>query len=432
MPFEVAFYLTLFILVVLGILYVVTSQRHRAEKIFSQQQTAALQQQAEVLRREKDRYLSDLMARGQELATQQAHNEGLRQKLDTEAQQLQQLQERFKKEFEHLAGRLLEEKSEKFTRHNQQQMETILKPFRERIQEFEKKVQDTYNEEARERFSLQKEIQRIYTLNQTLSEQATNLTNALKADTRKQGSWGEVLLERILETSGLKREIHYRRQDVQIDAQGDVKRPDVVILLPENRHVIVDAKVSLTAYERYFNAGNEQDRQRHLKAHLQSIRQHIHGLSSKDYARLFDHSPDFVLMFIPLEPAYGLALMEDQELFSEAFRKNVILVGVSSLLATLRIIESLWRLERQNNNAAEILRQGSQLYDKIAGFIQDMQALGEKLKGAQAEYDQAMKKLSEGRGNLIRKAEQMRTLGLDTRRRIPFLGTAEQEDDYEE
>jgi DNA recombination protein RmuC len=425
MSFEVAFYLALVAVVVLVIIYVVTTQRQRTEMLFSRRQVASLQKQSEDLRQEKDRYLSDLIARGEELAAQQVRNEGLQQQLDKEAEQLQQLQERFKKEFEHLAGKLLEEKSEKFTRQNQQQMETILKPFRQRIQEFEKKVQDTYNEEARERFSLQKEIQRICTLNQTLSEQATNLTNALKADTRKQGSWGEVLLERILETSGLQREIHYRRQDSQVDAQGDIKRPDVVILLPENRHVVVDAKVSLTAYERYFNAQEDGDRQRFLKEHLQSIRQHIHGLAGKDYAGLFTQSPDFVLMFIPIEPAYGLALMEDNQLFSDAFRKNVILVGVSSLLATLRIIESLWRLEQQNSNAAEILRQGSQLYDKIVGFVQDMQALGDKLKGAQGEYDQAIKKLSEGKGNLIRKADQMRALGLDTRKRIPFLGSTE-------
>lgn len=425
MSFEVAFYLALAALVVLVIIYVATTQRQRTEMLFARRQMASLQTQSEDLRQEKDRYLSDLIVRGEELAAQQVRNEGLQQKLETEAEQLQQLQERFKKEFEHLAGKLLEEKSEKFTRQNQQQMETILKPFRQRIQEFEKKVQDTYNEEARERFSLQKEIQRICTLNQTLSEQATNLTNALKADTRKQGSWGEVLLERILETSGLQREIHYRRQDSQVDAQGDIKRPDVVILLPENRHVVVDAKVSLTAYERYFNAQEDGDRQRFLKEHLQSVRQHIHGLASKDYAGLFTQSPDFVLMFIPIEPAYGLALMEDNQLFSDAFRKNVILVGVSSLLATLRIIESLWRLEQQNSNAAEILRQGSQLYDKIVGFVQDMQALGDKLKGAQGEYDQAIKKLSEGKGNLIRKADQMRALGLDTRKRIPFLGSTE-------
>jgi DNA recombination protein RmuC len=252
-----------------------------------------------------------------------------------------------------------------------------------------------------------------------LSEQANNLTAALKTDTRKQGNWGEFLLERILEVSGLESGVHYKKQLSVGDGEGTTRRPDVVILLPENRHVVVDAKVSLTAYERYFASTDEAEQQRALKDHLRSVRSHIDELSRKSYERLFDGSPDFVLMFIPVEPAYGLAIMQDNNLFSDAFRKKVILVSVSSLLATLRIIDALWRLEKQNRNAAEIIRQGGQLYDKFVGFVEDMQSLGVKLKGAQYEFGQAFGKLTEGRGNLVRKAEQMKSLGLDTRKRLP-------------
>ncbi|HEX5555911.1 MAG TPA: DNA recombination protein RmuC [Chitinophagaceae bacterium] len=419
MSFENGFYLMVTTAIVLLILLLRALQRNGLVKEIARQKSEAFTEQATALRAERDAYLGEKIVLGEDLAAQKTQGENLLQKLQDQSGELERLQQYFKKEFENLAGRLLDENSAKFTKQNQSNIEGLLKPLHERIREFEKKVEDTYNREARERFSLQKELQRMYDLNQTLSEQANNLTAALKTDTRKQGNWGEFLLERILEVSGLESGVHYKKQLSVGDGEGTTRRPDVVILLPENRHVVVDAKVSLTAYERYFASTDEAEQQRALKDHLRSVRSHIDELSRKSYERLFDGSPDFVLMFIPVEPAYGLAIMQDNNLFSDAFRKKVILVSVSSLLATLRIIDALWRLEKQNRNAAEIIRQGGQLYDKFVGFVEDMQSLGVKLKGAQYEFGQAFGKLTEGRGNLVRKAEQMKSLGLDTRKRLP-------------
>lgn len=329
------------------------------------------------------------------------------------------LQQQSRLEFEQLANKLLEEKSEKFTRQNQTNLDNLLKPLHERIKEFEKKVEDTYRREANERFSLQKELKRTFELNQSLSEQAANLTNALRADTKKQGNWGEYLLERVLETSGLIENVHYLKQAPFKDGNGEKRIPDIAIILPENRHVVVDAKVSLTAYERYFNAPDEEAQKQALRAHLLSVKKHIDELSRKNYVELFHQSPDFVLMFIPVEPAYGLALMEDDTLFDMAFRKKVILVSISSLLATLRIIDTMWRLEKQNRYAAEIVEHGNKLYEKFVGFVENMQSLGIKLEDAQKEYDLAVKKLSSGKGNLVRKAEQMRELGLNPSKQLP-------------
>lgn len=400
-------------------LFVHARQQANAIKIISQQQRGTADIQMADLKKERDQYLMEKISFTKELTVQTTRNENLVQLLQTRSAELGELQERFKKEFENLANKLLDEKSEKFTKQNQTNIEGLLKPLREKIKEFEQKVEDTYNRESRERFNLQKELQRMFELNQTLSDQANNLTNALRADTKKQGNWGEYLLERILETAGLKQDIHYLKQASVNDANEDMRRPDIVILLPEQRHVIVDAKVSLTAYERYFNAANEEEQQRAIRDHVRSVKKHIEELYTKGYDKLFDASPDFVLMFIPVEPAYSLALMQDNHLFEEAFRKRVILVSISSLLATLRIIDSVWRLEKQNRNAAEIVRQGTQMYDKIAGFVEDMQELGIKLRNAEKTYTQAMNKLSDGRGSLISRAEAMKELGLDPKKQLP-------------
>lgn len=392
---------------------------HKAFQDLHRRQEAAAQEREHALQDEREHYVAETISLGKELAAEKAHNEGLASRLETQAAELGRLQETFRAEFESLASRLLEEKSEKFTRQNETNIGNLLKPLQERIQEFEKKVETAYNQESRERFNLQKELGRMCELNRTLSEQADGLTKALKSDPKKQGNWGEFLLERILENCGLTEGVHFKKQLAVTDRDGMVKRPDMVILLPEHRHVIIDAKVSLTAYERYFSASDPEASVRALREHLASVRRHVDELSPKQYEKLFERSADFVLMFIPVEPAYGLALAEDSSLFAEAFRKQVILVGVSSLMATLRIIDAMWRLERQNSNAAEIVRHGSDLYDKFVAFAESLQSLGQKLEGARGEYEQAMSRLTEGRGNLVRRAEQMRQLGLDPKKRLP-------------
>lgn len=413
------FIITVILMVILLVLLFRSVYQEKATKVIQEGRRQSLEAQMSRIQKERDQYLEEKIQLGRTLTGQQAHTEALTQKLEKQASDLERIQDAFRKEFENLANRLLDEKSEKFTRQNQSNIEGLLKPLQERIREFEQKVNDTYNQESRERFNLQKELNRMFELNQTLSEQANNLALALKADTKRQGNWGEFLLERVLETSGLEEGIHYKKQFSKTDEQGTVKRPDVVILLPESRYVVIDAKVSLTAYERYCSSGDDEVRQRALRDHLQSIRNHIEELSRKNYEQLFERSADFVLMFIPVEPAYGLALMRESSLFADAFRKNIILVSVSSLLATLRIIDAMWRLEKQNRNATEIVRQGSQLYDKFAGFAEDMLSLGQKLQGAQNEFDLAINKLSQGKGNLVRRAEQMRLLGLDNRKQLP-------------
>jgi DNA recombination protein RmuC len=418
MLFETGFFIAVGIIILLLVFYVKSVQQNKTVREVARQQSASYEQQITFLHQERDQFLNEKISLGNNLAEQTARNENLLQRLQTQSEELGRLQDHFKKEFENLANKLLEEKSEKFTLQNQRNIEGLLKPLQERIKDFEKKVEDTYNQESRERFNLQKELQRMYALNQTLSEQANNLTLALKTDTKKQGNWGEYLLERVLEISGLEKGIHYLRELPVRDEAGMARRPDVVILLPENRCVVVDAKVSLTAYERYFNTTDTVSRQQALQDHLRSVRSHIEELSRKSYERLFDRSPDFVLMFIPVEPAYALALMHDNALFDDAFRKKIILVNVSSLMATLRIIDSIWRLEKQNRNAAEIIKQGSLLYEKFVGFAEDMQLLGQKLQEAQKEFGHAMNKLSDGRGSLVRRAEQMRELGLDPKKQL--------------
>lgn len=346
-------------------------------------------------------------------------NKFLEEKISTEKENTNQLQEKFKTAFENLANQILENKSEKFTRQNQVNLENLLQPFQERIREFEKKVDETYDKESKQRFTLEKEVQRLYELNQTLSKEANNLTNALKADTKKQGNWGEMILERILEASGLQKGLHYFLQESVREEDGKIKRPDVTIALPENKRIIVDSKVSLTAYERYCSAADNEERLVALKAHVQSVKNHIDELSGKDYEGLYQNSPDFVLLFIPVEPAFSAALMADNSLYEYAFRKRVILVSISTLLATLRIIDSMWRLEKQNKNAEEIVRQGAALYDKFAGFVEDLKAIGKSLEQTRDAYESAMNKLSTGRGNLISRAGNMRRLGLDTKKELP-------------
>jgi DNA recombination protein RmuC len=349
-----------------------------------------------------------------------AVNSNLEQKLAEQKKELEELQSRFTKEFENLANRILEEKSQKFTEQNKSNLDNILMPLQERIKEFEKRVNEVYVNETKERASLAEQIRNLHELNQQMSKDANNLTRALKGDSKTQGSWGEFILESILEKSGLLKDREYAVQQTVKSEDGKNLRPDVIVNLPENKSMVIDSKVSLTAYEHFTSSDDETERARYLKDHITSIRNHIKRLSPKEYQKLYGLSSlDFVLMFIPIEPAFGLAVQNDSGIFYEAFEKNIVIVSPTTLLATLRTIASIWKQEKQNSNALEIAKQSGELYDKFVGFVEDLISLGNNLKQTKDNYDKAMNKLVEGRGNLVGRVENIKQLGANTTKSIP-------------
>lgn len=334
-------------------------------------------------------------------------------------QLLEQSKEQLKLEFQNLANKIFEEKSTKFSTQNQDNLNLLLKPFKEQMSEFKKKVEESYTTEAKERHTLAKEINQLKELNLKMSQDAINLTNALKGESKTQGNWGEMVLERILEESGLRKGIEYEVQASFKDEEGATLRPDVIIRLPEEKDIVVDSKLSLNAYEAYNSAESPEERQRHLLAHLQSIRNHIRDLSGKKYDHLEGlRSLDFVLMFMPIESAFLLAAREDSQLFAHAFERHIVIVSPSTLLVTLRTIQNIWRYEYQNQNAQEIARVAGNLYDKLTGFVEDMDKIGLQLQRTQTSYDEAYKKLSTGKGNLINRANTMLELGVKSKKRL--------------
>ncbi|MFV0589921.1 MAG: DNA recombination protein RmuC [Draconibacterium sp.] len=345
----------------------------------------------------------------------------LKEKLDTQKAELEELQKKFTTEFENVANKILEKHSEKFTAANQKNIGEVLNPLKEKIQQFEQKVENTYQKGLKDQTELRAELLKLYALNNKISEEANNLTKALKGDVKKQGNWGEVVLERILERSGLNEgEQGYQKQFSDTAEDGRRIQPDIVINLPDNKHIIVDSKVSLIAYERAVNAENEEQRQKFIKEHLLSLRTHIKGLSEKHYQSASKlNSPDFVLLFIPIEASFSVAVQEDQELFSYAWDQKVVMVSPSTLLATLRTISSIWQQENQTRNAIEIARQSGALYDKFVGFVSDLEKLGNNLNTSRKTYDDAMNKLKDGRGNLIRSVENIKKLGAKATKELP-------------
>jgi DNA recombination protein RmuC len=315
--------------------------------------------------------------------------------------------------FKNLAQDILEEKSQRFASQNQQNLDLLLRPLQEKITDFRKRVDDVYAEETRERASLQAEIHGLTALNMKMSQEANALTKALRKDSKAQGNWGELVLETILVNCGLRRGFEFDVQDTQRNDQGSLVYPDVVIHLPENKHVVIDSKVSLTAYIRSVETDDQDLQKAELNAHVQSMRAHMSGLSSKNYQDLYGlGSIDFVLMFIPIEPAFLAAISHESELFQEALAKNIVLVCPSTLHATVRTIAHVWRQEQQNRNAQEIARLCGAMYDKFVGFVDDLQSVGERINQTQKSYDEAFKKLSTGNGNLIRSAQKVRELGV--------------------
>ena len=347
-----------------------------------------------------------------QLSTSKANCLHLEEKLQDQKQSLEENQKKLKTEFENLATTILEKNTEKFAKQNQMNLDGILKPFNEKLKDFKEEVGKSYVNESKERASLKGEISKLFELNQTMAKEAKNLTTALKGDVKTQGNWGELILQKILERSGLQKNVEFKTQAAYQTEDGKRQHPDVVIYLPEEKNMIIDAKVSLTAYERYFSTEDESDRESQLTEHIQSIRQHVKQLSNKNYQNLYQvNSPDFVLMFMPIEPAFGLAVQHDPKLFYEAFDQNVVIVSPSTLLVTLQIIANIWKQEKQNKNAIEIARQGGDLYDKFVSFVKDLEKLGSQLKTVSVTYDASMNKLTEGRGNLINRAEKIKELG---------------------
>jgi len=400
--------------------FVLLRYKYRTEVNVAAEKLQKLEEDAAGLRKQledKQQQITELVRQNSILETQ--HN-FLKQKLENQKAELENMQEKLTITFRNLANDILEEKAKRFTEQNKVNLDEILKPLGEKIKEFEKKVEETYDKEAQQRFSLKEEVKRLAEMNQLLSEEARNLARALKGDTKTQGNWGEMILESILEKSGLVRDQQYWIQPTFTSAEGNRLRPDVVILYPGKRSIVVDSKVSLTAYERYVSAETEEERQAALREHIISVRKHIDELSKKQYQNIPElHTLDFVMLFIPVEPAYLLLMQHEAGIWNEAYDKRILLISPTNLIAALKMIESIWRQEKQNQNAEEIARVGGELYDQLNRFVDELIELGKKLKAAQEHYQNSMQRLSEGRGNLIRRAEKLKMLGARTSKSFP-------------
>ncbi|MFD1014506.1 DNA recombination protein RmuC [Winogradskyella rapida] len=366
----------------------------------------------EEIRREKDFLNAELSRRNTEFENlQQRHKQRDEEFI---AQQVQ-----LRKDFELMASKILEEKSEKFTIQNRDNIKNILNPLEEKIKTFEKKVEDTQKESISMHSALKEQLLGLKDLNQQMTKEATNLTRALKGDSKTQGNWGELVLERVLEKSGLEKDREYFIQQNFQREDGSRVLPDVVLYLPDSKKMIIDSKVSLTAYEQFVNAEDEE-RALFLKAHVNSIKKHVDQLSAKNYQDLYDiQSPDFVLMFIPIEPAFAVAINEDNNLYNKAFEQNIVIVTPSTLLATLRTIDSMWNNEKQQQNALEIAKQAGALYDKFEGLVTDLTGVGKKIDAAKSDYSAAMNKLVEGKGNLISRVEKIKKMGAKAKKSLP-------------
>lgn len=385
----------------------------------AEERTENLRSEQDYLKKALDTEREKLSGAMQSLESSRSYFKAQQEKIEEQKLEIKNNQEKFNKDFELIASRILEEKTNKFTEQNRTSLDIILNPLKENIKAFEDKVEQVYKTEAGERNVLQGIITQLMELNKTMSLETQNLTRALKGDNKKQGNWGEMILERVLERSGLVKDQEYRIQTSLQSAEGSRFQPDVVIDLPDDKHLIIDAKVSLIAYERLVSSETEEDRDLYTKQHIASIRNHISELSSKNYSELYKiNSPDFVMLFIPIESCFSIAVQKDAELFNYAWDKRVVIVSPSTLLATLRTIASMWKQERQNRNVMEIARLSGEMYDKFVGFMGDMEGIGKNIKQSQESYDKAVNKLSSGRGNLSTTAEKIKKLGAKTGKQL--------------
>lgn len=385
-----------------------------------QNEQLTFEKQLALLNSEKENIRSEKEALAIQLSKKEVDFENLWERNKEQKEEVNQLQEKFTKEFENLANKILEEKSVKFTEQNKENLKNILNPLQEKIHLFEKKVEDTHKESIDYHAALRQQILGLREMNEQMSKETLNLTKALKGDSKMQGNWGELILERVLEKSGLEKGREYEVQQSFTTEDGSRVQPDVVINLPDGKKMIVDSKVSLTAYERYVNEDDDDAKDSFLKEHVNSIKRHVEQLGNKNYQDLYQiESPDFVLLFIPMEPAFAIALNEDNTLYNKAFEKNIVIVTPSTLLATLRTIDSMWTNQKQQENAYEIARQAGALYDKFEGFVSDLIKIGKKMDEAKSEYGNAMNKLVEGKGNLVTSVEKLKKMGAKAKKALP-------------
>lgn len=379
-----------------------------------------------------DELVQQIIELKSELSAKEERIKILNEKIKEAQETKEETEARLTKEFENLAHKILDLNSEKFKKQNKEQIDTLLSPLSEQIEKFKKKVEDTNEKGVERNAMLMQKIISLESLNNKLSQDALNLANALKGDSKTQGDWGESRLELLLEKSGLTNGVHFSTQAAYKDDEGKLKKPDFIINLPDNKHLIIDSKVSLTAYVEYYNAEDEITEQQAIKRHLDSIKRHYMELSDKDYPNLYGiNTPDHVLMFVPNEPALMLALNEDKNLYLNALEKNIVLVSASTLLATLSTVASIWKQEDQKRNALEIAKEGGLLYDKFEGFVQDLIKVGKSIKSSKDSYEDAMSKLTEGRGNIIKKIENLKDLGAKTKKSLPqnIIDRANQDED---
>ena len=394
---------------------------------------ANLEKQLQLSITEKETIRTEKDSLAIQLSKKEVDFENLWERNKEQKEEVEKLQEKFTKEFENLANKILDEKSNKFTEQNKENMKNILSPLQDKIQLFEKKVEDTHKESIDYHAALRQQILGLREMNIQMSKETINLTKALKGDSKMQGNWGELVLERVLEKSGLEKGREYEVQQAFTTQDGNRVFPDVVINLPDGKKMIVDSKVSLTAYEKYINEEDEILKLGYLKEHVLSIKRHVEQLGNKNYHDLYQiESPDFVLLFIPIEPAFAMALNEDTTLYNKAFEKNIVIVTPATLLATLRTIDSMWTNQKQQENALEIARQAGALYDKFEGFVTDLIKIGKKIDETKIEYSSAMNKLVDGKGNLIVSVEKLKKMGAKAKKALPenIINKAEKDENH--
>lgn len=429
MPEFISLIITFIIALAIGIFLgkIIFSANAKSEKAGLEEKLNGLLQQIEQFKlqlnqtvQERETIRTEKESLAIQLSKKETDFDNLWERNKEQKEEVEKLQEKFTKEFENLANKILEEKTTKFTEQNKENLKNILSPLQDKIQLFEKKVEDTHKESIDYHAALRQQILGLKEMNAQMSKETLNLTKALKGDSKMQGNWGELILERVLEKSGLEKGREYEVQQSFVTEEGNRVFPDVVINLPDGKKMIVDSKVTLTAYERYINEEDDNSKAQHLKEHVMALKRHVDQLSEKNYHDLYQmESPDFVLLFVPIESAFALALNEDTTLYNKAFEKNIVIVTPSTLLATLRTIDSMWTNQKQQENALEIARQAGALYDKFEGFVADLVKVGNKIKDSKIEYDNAMNKLVDGSGNLINRVENLKKMGAKAKKSLP-------------